>query len=142
MPDYIRIRTRAPFAGSGIPAVSPLLPISPSPPLFVRCYNNCREGDARVEITVVTDRDSLAGLRDEWNDLAERCPTSTVYQTWEWNEAWWRAFGRGKRLFVLLARDRNKLLGIAPFYISRHLNTPLRRLAFLGTGVTDYLDFL
>ncbi len=35
-----------------------------------------------------------------------------------------------------------KLVGIAPLYTSRHLGTPLRRLAWVGTGQSDYLDLL
>ena len=31
------------------------------------------------------------------------------------------------------------LVGIAPFYTSFHLGTPLRRLAWMGTGSSDYL---
>ncbi len=31
------------------------------------------------------------------------------------------------------------LIGIAPFYTSFHLGTPLRRLAWIGTGQSDYL---
>ena len=31
------------------------------------------------------------------------------------------------------------LVGIAPFYTSFHLGTPLRRLAWMGTGQSDYL---
>jgi len=35
-------------------------------------------------------------LRPEWDDLAGSCERATVYQTWEWNEAWWRFFGPQK----------------------------------------------
>ncbi len=31
------------------------------------------------------------------------------------------------------------MIGIAPLYTSRHLGTPLRRLAWVGTGSSDYL---
>ena len=95
-----------------------------------------------MEIQEVDAPDALRALREEWEGLVERCPTATIYQTWEWNEAWWRAFGAGKQLRLLLIRDREELLGIAPFYTSRHLKGPLRRLAFIGTGSSDYLDLV
>ena len=51
-----------------------------------------------MQVSTVTDRAGLEALADEWRDLAESCVTSTVFQTYEWNAAWWRHFGGGKRL--------------------------------------------
>jgi CelD/BcsL family acetyltransferase involved in cellulose biosynthesis len=95
-----------------------------------------------VEVQEVRDPNGLAGLREAWDDLVERSERATIYQTWEWNEAWWEAFRRGKRLRLLLLKREGALVGIAPLYSSRHLGTPLRRLAFLGTGAADYLDVI
>lgn len=91
---------------------------------------------------VLTDPDALAGIGDEWRGLQEECPGSTVFQTWEWNRAWWNAFGGDKALRLVVVYDGVRTVGIAPFYIRRHLGTPLRRLAFVGTGASDYLDVL
>ncbi len=84
----------------------------------------------------------FASLREEWESLLARSERATIYQTWEWNEAWWQSFGGRKRLRLLLARENGALVGLAPLYVSRHLGTPLRRLAFVGTGASDYLDVL
>ncbi len=88
------------------------------------------------------DADGLASLRPHWENLTERNPDLTLYQTWDWNEAWWRAFGRRKQLRVVVATDGDETVGIAPLYSGRHLGTPLRRLAFVGTGASDYLDVI
>jgi CelD/BcsL family acetyltransferase involved in cellulose biosynthesis len=93
----------------------------------------------------VTELDTgaqLHALQTDWDALVERAPTATVYQTWEWNDAWWQAFRARKKLRLLLVHDGSDLVGIAPMYVSRHLGTPLLRLAFLGTGVSDYLDLI
>ncbi len=95
-----------------------------------------------MDIVEIHDRDGLQMLQSEWSRLVEGCSHATIYQTWEWNDAWWRTFGAQKRLRILVARDGPRVVGIAPLYVSRHYNTPLRRLAFLGTGVSDYLDVL
>ncbi len=95
-----------------------------------------------MQITEVADGNALGPLKEEWSALVERCARATIYQTWEWNEAWWRSFGGGKRLRLLLIRHNSALAGIAPFYVSWHFRTPLRRLAFLGTGAADYLDII
>ncbi len=95
-----------------------------------------------MTLTEITDGNALIELREAWRALVERAENATIYQTWEWNEAWWRTFRRGKTLRLLLVRNGEDLVGIAPFYVSRHLGTPLRRLAFLGTGCSDYLDII
>ncbi len=104
-----------------------------------------RHANRRTEtpsLVVRTDADGLSALEPEWRALAESDERATIYQTWEWNEAWWRCFGRGKLLHLLEMRDGGTLVGVAPLYISRHLGTPIRRAAFLGTGVSDYLDLI
>lgn len=95
-----------------------------------------------MEVVEACGRDSFDYLWGEWEGLISRCSRATIYQTPEWNEAWWGAFGRGKRLRLLQVRQEGRLIGLAPLYSSRHLGTPLRRLAFVGTGASDYLDIL
>lgn len=105
-----------------------------------------------MRIVEVRERDNVARLREEWRALQGRCPSATPFQTWEWNAAWWRHFGGRKRLRLLLFRagrdsrggpnasgSAGELVGIAPLYASFHLGTPLRRLAWMGTGPGDYL---
>jgi CelD/BcsL family acetyltransferase involved in cellulose biosynthesis len=95
-----------------------------------------------VYITEAHSPEVFDALKEEWQALVERSERATIYQTWEWNEAWWRAFGRGKRLRIMEVRDRGKLIGLAPLYVSNHLGTPLRRVAFIGTGASDYMDVI
>ena len=86
----------------------------------------------------------LAALEPEWQALAAACPAATVFQTWEWNAAWWKHYGkRGRRLRLVTFRDAaGALVGLAPLMTSFWYATPLRRLSFLGTGTSDYLDAL
>jgi CelD/BcsL family acetyltransferase involved in cellulose biosynthesis len=86
--------------------------------------------------------EAFHALRVEWEALVERCPHATLYQTFDWNEAWWSAFRLRKRLRILAVRRSGEMIGIAPLYVSRHLGTPLRRIAFLGTGSSDYMDLI
>ena len=87
----------------------------------------------------------MAALEPEWQRLASFCPAATVFQTYEWNAAWWKHFGnrQGRRLRVVTFRDpAGALVGLAPLMTSFWYATPLRRLSFLGTGTSDYLDVL
>jgi CelD/BcsL family acetyltransferase involved in cellulose biosynthesis len=95
-----------------------------------------------MKIVETRTAEAFTALRDEWNELFERCDRATIFQSWEWNEAWWRYFGHGKRLLLLQVREHGTLVGLAPFYISRYPGTPFPRLAFIGTGTSDYLAVL
>ncbi len=105
------------------------------------------EDKTSSELTAETTRRAagLAALEAEWRALAAACPAATVFQTWEWNAAWWKHFGRvpGRALRVVTFRDAaGTLVGLAPLMTAFWYATPLRRLSFLGTGTSDYLDIL
>jgi CelD/BcsL family acetyltransferase involved in cellulose biosynthesis len=95
-----------------------------------------------MEISEVHTTEGLTALRGDWDALLEACPEATVFQSWEWNEAWWRTFGAGHRLCLVQVREQQRLVGLAPWCIRRVPGTPLRRLTFLGTQVSDYLEAL
>src|SRR5580658_8129928 len=91
------------------------------------------------------DEPGLASLEAEWRQLAVNCATATVFQTFEWNAAWWRNLGRraGRKLRIWTLRDGSgALVALAPLMTSHWYGTPLTRLSFLGTGTSDYLDLL
>lgn len=102
-------------------------------------------GTGQVQVADVRRAAGLAALEPEWQRLASVCHAATVFQTWEWNAAWWRHFGRvwGRRLRIVTFRDHEgALVGLAPLMTSFWYVTALRRLSFLGTGTSDYLDVL
>jgi len=92
---------------------------------------------------VSAEQDFLA-LQGEWNSLLRQSKGDTIFLTWEWVTSWWAAYGEGKQLLILVARDPSgACLGIAPLYIERY-GTASRRVRFLGDGTfdSDYLDFI
>ncbi len=98
-----------------------------------------------VQAADIRRAEEMAALEAEWQHLASICPAATVFQTYEWNAAWWRHFGSlpGRRLRVVTFRSPDgMLIGLAPLMTSFWYAAPLRRLSFLGTGTSDYLDIL
>jgi CelD/BcsL family acetyltransferase involved in cellulose biosynthesis len=97
-----------------------------------------------ITIQVITEFVALRELGAEWRSLVARCDASSIFQTFEWNYAWWESFGDKHRLLVLLARADGCLVGIAPLMIAERRAHGLRRhsIEFIGTGVSDYLDFI
>jgi CelD/BcsL family acetyltransferase involved in cellulose biosynthesis len=99
-----------------------------------------------LHASVVTQTSQLAELQDEWYDLIARSNTATVFDTFEWQYNWWISFGRkvfGNKLqVVLLKDDAGLLVGLFPFFTKICLIWPLRRLSFLGNGLSDYHDVI
>lgn len=97
-----------------------------------------------VEITVIEDLEALRARCDEWNALAERACTGTIFQTYEWNLSWWRTLADGARPLLLVAQAGGKMLGIAPLIMveQRILGRRRRVVEFLGRGAADYSDFI
>jgi len=88
---------------------------------------------------LITDYDALAGLAPAWRALALRSGAS-FFSSPGWLLTWWRHFGRARRLRVIAVEDEAGPVGLLPLMADRV--GPVRRLQFLGTGGTDYLDAL
>jgi len=97
-----------------------------------------------VELRTEAD---VHALRDAWTTLLAATPSHTTFQTWEWMQAWWSAYGRPGELRVLAAFDEDGALrGILPLRsgrISRYgLSAPALDLLTDGSNDSDYLDFI
>ena len=78
--------------------------------------------------------------RMQWNALVADTASATVFQTYEWFECWWQAFGNPHQLFVVTVWDGETLAGIAPLMLVRRFG--LRQLEFVGSPNADYQDFI
>lgn len=88
----------------------------------------------------ISNRIEDSGISPEqWNELAFESRTSTVFQTYEWHESWWRVFGNENSLLLISAfGKKGDLLGIAPVMISKKN----RALRFIGDDKADYCDII
>jgi CelD/BcsL family acetyltransferase involved in cellulose biosynthesis len=99
---------------------------------------------ADLAVGVVTTPEGFDALESDWNSLLERSE-ATVFQSYEWLRAWWKYFGGGHRLRILVFRSGGTVEGIAPMFLSRErlLGIPVaRRLRFIGVGLSDYLQVI
>ena len=95
----------------------------------------------RFDVEEVTRLEDLEAVRAEWSALCDRCPGLTPFQRPEWLIPWWRAF-RPAEPWVVLLRRGGRLVGVAPFLFYENLSEGPgeRTAAFLGGGVSDYMD--
>lgn len=58
--------------------------------------------------------------RAQWNALVAETAGATVFQTYEWFECWWTAFGAKLQLCVVTLWDGALLVGIAQLFKARY----------------------
>ncbi len=89
------------------------------------------EGSPRLELV-----DDFDAIREDWTRL--EAGSGNVFATWEWNELWWRHYGRGRTLRVAVARgDGVEIDAIVPLFLWS--GRPLRILRLIGHGHGDRL---
>ena len=90
-----------------------------------------------IAVEIVRESERLAALREEWNELLRDSRSDNVFLTWEWLATWWRHLSRGRRLFVVVARDRGRAIALAPLVVRAPAllsALPFPTIEFMGTG--------
>ena len=105
-----------------------------------------RSGAAPGILTVRSSRDPvrIAELQAEWSALFDAAADPSPFLSWEWLEAWWRAFGARREIWILEARDGAGALAGLLALVGGTGPLGVRRWRLLGNGVTgaDHLDVL
>jgi len=100
--------------------------------------------DCFMRIELHQSWDDLRPLSGAWNRLLAESASDTIFLTWEWCDAWWKAYGCNRSLFVLTAWEDGELVGVVPLYKDRLARWGKRwtRLLIIGdgSGDSDYLD--
>ncbi len=92
---------------------------------------------------VVAEEINESGLEriiPAWTELCNRCRLTTPFQFPHWIMPWWKNLGGGN-LRAVIFNDGYFLAGIALFFIYEN-EFGKRKLCFIGTGITDYLDIV
>ena len=76
-----------------------------------------------MKIQVINQYNDFIKLKDTWNELLMKSNHTLVFLTHQWTDVWWKAFGEGKELFILLVYDGNELVAIAPFMRNKGKHT-------------------
>ena len=88
---------------------------------------------ASLRIELLTD---LLGIEESaWDRVIAMSATRSIFQTLAWQRSWWKAFGRG-HLLLIVVYESEQLIGIAPLFADQGM------VYFVGSGGSDYLDFI
>ena len=70
-----------------------------------------------IHVDEVNDIQALAGYRLLWNSLLSQTPDATFFQSLDWLEAYWKHFGDGQQLRVLVVSSDRRPVGILPLVV-------------------------
>jgi len=99
-----------------------------------------------ISVEKISEESEFSKLQTTWNNLLRQSDADNPFLTWEWLYSWWKFYGDKYELMILLVREDDKTVALAPL-MSRTKTLGLlnvREVFFLGSfGVgSDYLDFI
>lgn len=97
-----------------------------------------------LRIVEVSDYREFEDHRDEWEGLLSKSKVENVFLTYDWIDACIRHFCKNERLCILNVFNGDTLVGIAPLTIKRYryFGLPVRSVCFIGTDISDRMDFI
>lgn len=89
-----------------------------------------------IQIDIITDFSELERHASDWARLWQGDPRATIFGSFDWALAAWRAYGARRTLCAPIARQSDRVVAILPFVVE---NGTLR---FLAEPRSDYNDIL
>ncbi|OFW39486.1 MAG: hypothetical protein A3J28_14350 [Acidobacteria bacterium RIFCSPLOWO2_12_FULL_60_22] len=117
-------------------------PMTLAAPLVPNSNVAFRVSHPRVE--VISDFESLVSAKPVWDRLVDLAGIDHPFLSHDWILSWWESFGAGRQLNILLVKDGEDLIGIAPLMVSRRrmYGIPVRELGFIYNDHTPRFDFI
>ncbi len=99
---------------------------------------------AGISVQAVESAGDFAALAPERNRLHDAAEVASVFNSWSWQYQWWRAYGRGRKLVILVASQAGAIIGILPLHLhtSFTLGAKVGILGFVGSGGDTHPDDL
>lgn len=100
---------------------------------------------SELQVETVQDEPGLLRLQPEWDALCASLEgEASTFMSGFWHHCWWRHFGAGATLYLVLVRIHGELIGLFPLMLRRislH-GLPVRCLSFPENGNSLHNDFL
>jgi CelD/BcsL family acetyltransferase involved in cellulose biosynthesis len=99
---------------------------------------------AQLDIERIEEIEALEKLKEDWNALLEHNETKTVELTYEWQITYWKHFNQNSGLFVLVIREADSIVAVAPLRLTytREFGIRARELEFIAAQESNYQDFI
>jgi len=93
-------------------------------------------GDGAITVSCISSIEELQDLRGPWDALLRQSSANHLFLSHDWVCTWWKHFGGNRRLFTLVFRRDDRILGIAPMLLERRRRRgiPVRQIGLLLNG--------
>lgn len=99
-----------------------------------------------ITITLSHEIVIFESLRNEWIELQNRSSASGASLAWQWIYVWYKHSDNFEELWLLTAREDNRLIGIAPLVkvkMQPELGFAWHQIRFIGAfEIHEHLDFI
>jgi len=97
-----------------------------------------------MEVEIVKDFDRFLQWEDAWNSALLNSDTDSVFMRHEWFRCWWQAFGENCEMFVVIIKENNKVLGIAPLMLRtiKRKGIPFKALTFISDALSPRCNII
>jgi CelD/BcsL family acetyltransferase involved in cellulose biosynthesis len=98
----------------------------------------------RLRVETVADVNSFLSLRQAWDALVSEAALDHPFVTHEWIRAWWKSFGGNRTMHIIVVREGDSVVGIAPMFedTERFYGFKLRKLSFIWNIHVPRCDFI
>jgi len=80
--------------------------------------------NSHLSVDIVTTTEGFEAIHGQWDVLFQSANEAKVFQSFTWNYAWWKAFGLGCDLAIIIVREKDRIMGLAPFMVRHRLGVP------------------
>lgn len=101
--------------------------------------------EAKARMELIQSEDQFYALQQDWDELIQNAEDASIFVSWDWQYYWWRHYGRGQKLRLVIARQGERVVGILPLYIKTiklFRVVPVKVLQFIGTGGDTSPEYL
>ncbi|HKA32344.1 MAG TPA: GNAT family N-acetyltransferase [Candidatus Binatia bacterium] len=100
--------------------------------------------DAKIRVDTVADERAFLALRPVWDQLVQEAKIDHPFLSHDWVRVWWRCFGAGHKLQILVVKAGDRPIAIAPLMVSvdRMYGFRMRKIGFIANVHTPRFDII
>ncbi|MDH7606645.1 MAG: GNAT family N-acetyltransferase [Candidatus Bathyarchaeota archaeon] len=88
-----------------------------------------------LKVFEISNLNDFLELEPVWDKVLEKSKDDNIFLTWEYLSTFWKYFGKNAKLRILCAKDKDKIIAIAPLRQSRY------GFKFFGYNVVEPLGY-
>ncbi|QUM85351.1 MULTISPECIES: GNAT family N-acetyltransferase [unclassified Moritella] len=103
--------------------------------------------DKSIEIRVIKEWSEFEALKEDWQNLLEQSDANHIFLNWEWIDCWRKSQSTAINPLIIVIKNSQQTLAIAPFYIQEYRLANLltyQSLRFVGdqNSGSEYSNFI